>query len=110
MNSRLQWFHKTQYIGTTDRIFCFHGESKEAGLYHFYDFIIYKTQVVLQKAWVMLGANIIWLASSNDLVKLLSIIPYGDNSSSINKIDDSFLLFKHFDFLKIFAGLPINKR
>ena len=31
----------------------------KAVLYHFYDFIIQKTQVVLQKTWVMLGANII---------------------------------------------------
>ena len=58
----------------------------------------------------MLGANIICLASSKDLLtKLLSIISYADNSSSINKIDDSVKLFKHLDLLKIFAGLPIKK-
>ena len=54
---------------------------------------VYKTQVLFQKAQVILGENIVWLASHSDLLNL-SIISYVDESS-VNKTDDSFLLLKH---------------
>ena len=56
---------------------------------------VYKTQVLFKKAHVILGANIVWLASHSGLLVNLSIISYADNSS-VNKTDDSFLLLKPF--------------
>ena len=78
----------------------------KAGLYHLFNFISIK----LKLCFIILLANIVWLASCKDfLVKLISIISYADNSSSINRTQNWWFI-SNFQTVGSFKDLPINNK
>ena len=70
MSISFQWFYKTFDISTNDRTLGFHEGKKEVKIWIVYlvSKIASKKLKLFQKAEVMLGANVLSLASPSDLV------------------------------------------
>ena len=68
----LQWFHEACNNSTTTECLVSMAKRRKlkSGLYCLW-YWIYKTQILSPKAEVMLGANIVWLASTSDLLVIL---------------------------------------